>query len=792
MPRQHRPKTEHASLAITGRAVLSIAAAAEGKPARRRFEIVAYTGEPLEQSWWDAPVVVDMDGIVADDVLPILDNHYAGREAVVGQSETAAVEDGRFVLRGFMILGEDTPERRDPARDICDKADQGFKWQASIGARCEQKDFVAEGNQVQVNGRTYDGPVYVSRRTVVREVSFVVIGADAQTSVVVATGSTAMPTFADWIKALGLDESKLTPELRARYEQIFAMEKKCKAKDDGEDEDDEDDEEDYDPEDEDEDDDDKPPAKKAKAKGYKAKASGRPRRRRNGDVLAAYREEAAAELRRHREVREVLAAYPGATVKDQDGKPVPALEHAILAGWGVIQLKAALLDHVREERPTVPITWYSPSQPELSEAVIEAAILNAGNSKLTDDEFYFSGHGDRRKRRVDFRTQQDTQQDLKARYTEKVQEAAHKMFRRGIALCQVLYACARLNGFNMREERITDGNLENVLRAAFTPRMDIRAEGVSTVSVQNVLANVLNKFLLEGYLYVDQSMFKISATRPVKDFKPTKSINVFGDFVYQKLNADGTIQAAAMTDEAFANFVDTFARMLSLSRKTIIDDDLSALTVVPRLMGIGAMDALNKLFWTVWLNGMGNGPDGAAFWASRNVAVNSLGGGALQSNNISGASSALSSASLQTAVYTFRKQVKPNAQPLGVEAEILLVPPELWATGRELVEAPLLVYGGAAAAKQPNKNVWEGQFELVESPFLSNSSYTGNSTTAWWILANPEMTATIDTAFLNGQRTPTVQTAQADFNTLGIMIRGFFDFGVAPMNTRAGVKSNGA
>jgi hypothetical protein len=37
-----------------------------------------------------------------------------------------------------------------------------------------------------------------------------------------------------------------------------------------------------------------------------------------------------------------------------------------------------------------------------------------------------------------------------------------------------------------------------------------------------------------------------------------------------------------------------------------------------------------------------------------------------------------------------------------------------------------------------------------------------------------------------------VETAEADFNTLGIQMRGYFDFGVAKTEYRAGVMSKGA
>jgi hypothetical protein len=52
--------------------------------------------------------------------------------------------------------------------------------------------------------------------------------------------------------------------------------------------------------------------------------------------------------------------------------------------------------------------------------------------------------------------------------------------------------------------------------------------------------------------------------------------------------------------------------------------------------------------------------------------------------------------------------------------------------------------------------------------------------------------AAIEVAFLKGVEVPTVETADADFNTLGIQMRGYHDFGVTKQDYRAGVKSKGA
>jgi hypothetical protein len=101
--------------------------------------------------------------------------------------------------------------------------------------------------------------------------------------------------------------------------------------------------------------------------------------------------------------------------------------------------------------------------------------------------------------------------------------------------------------------------------------------------------------------------------------------------------------------------------------------------------------------------------------------------------------------------------------------------------------------GGAATTELvPNANVFANRFLPVSTPYLSNSTYTGNSSTAWYLLANPQDLATIQVVFLNGVETPTVEMADADFDLLGIAMRGYHDFGVSQMEPRGGVKSKGA
>ena len=96
-----------------------------------------------------------------------------------------------------------------------------------------------------------------------------------------------------------------------------------------------------------------------------------------------------------------------------------------------------------------------------------------------------------------------------------------------------------------------------------------------------------------------------------------------------------------------------------------------------------------------------------------------------------------------------------------------------------------------ASTKYPVANPHQGKFRVAVSRYLGNAIYAGNSTTAWYLLAEPADLPVIEVAFLNGQEAPTIETAEADFSVLGVQMRGYHDFGVALQDARGGVKSKG-
>jgi hypothetical protein len=100
----------------------------------------------------------------------------------------------------------------------------------------------------------------------------------------------------------------------------------------------------------------------------------------------------------------------------------------------------------------------------------------------------------------------------------------------------------------------------------------------------------------------------------------------------------------------------------------------------------------------------------------------------------------------------------------------------------------------------PTTTPTSGKYKPFYSPYLNNTAIkdqdgaaiTGQSSTLWYMLADPAVRAAIAVAFLNGQRTPTIESSQTEFDTLGMQWRAFHDFGVGMEETTAAVRSDGA
>jgi hypothetical protein len=217
-----------------------------------------------------------------------------------------------------------------------------------------------------------------------------------------------------------------------------------------------------------------------------------------------------------------------------------------------------------------------------------------------------------------------------------------------------------------------------------------------------------------------------------------------------------------------------YGKMISITRQMLIDDDLGAFGELGMQFGMGAGYAISELFWGIW-----NGAQTASFFATANA------------NLGTGTATALDIDALTAAELLFLNQTKPNGKPLGMEASILLVPNALKVQAQLLMASLKVNEAATAGSPEPDQNPHAGKFKVVSSSYMGNASITGYSTTAWNLLADPQRLAAIEVAFLDGKDTPTVETSQPNFNTVGIDMRGIIDMGVALQDPRGAVKMTG-
>ncbi len=429
--------------------------------------------------------------------------------------------------------------------------------------------------------------------------------------------------------------------------------------------------------------------------------------------LDAYPEEQAAETER-------VAAVRAACKGDH-----PKLEAAaIREHWSTEKLDLELL---RAERPKAP-AGHTSGPPELNSQVMEAAACRTLNLGGLEDQF-----------------------------DEKVLEASDKHFGRELGLQEMLLTAAQANGYD--GQRFRTGELGNILRAGF-----------SDLSLPGILSNVANKFILMSFDAVENTWRDIATIGTTKDFKTTTRYRLTGNMEYEELGAGGEIKHGQVGEENFTISVETYAKMYVITREDIINDDLSALSAIPKRLGRGAALMINKIFWTAFLN------NAAFFTNARGNLITNI----------------LDVAGLTAAELAFYDQTDPDGDPLGINAVTLLVPNALFVTGTRLMNSTeLRREDGTSGTDYGTTNPHAGKFKVRKSSYLSNANITGFSTAAWYLLGDPADLPVIELAFLNGKQAPTIESADADFNVLGIQHRGYHDFGASLQEYRAGVKADG-
>ena len=486
---------------------------------------VAYSGGKMNLPGWRHPVVVDLAGMEIPESVPLLTNHENKTDSRIGLI-SAAVRNN-----ALEITGEIVSDSKDAA-DIIAQGKAGADWQLSIGADVKECELV-KGSR-EVNGQEVEGPFYHIKKSTLREVSVVAVGADAHTNMkvnakfnLVNQEGEAMNNKSETksVSAVSTPNDAVPPEKKPEPEQKPGN----PANKPGEPE--------------------KKPDNAEKKPGQAAAEATPPAIQASaGDVAATAREAAQNAVKAERERISAIQAIC-------DGEFPEIEREAIAGGWTPEVVTKKVLETIRAERPAANVNISVKTAPEGGELrkTIEAAMcLRVGVSA----------------------------DQLEKSYGAKTVEAG--MAEMDMPLKQLLIECMKLDGIPYSR-----GFDNETIRAAF-----------SSVSLPGILSNVANKKLLQSYEAQPIIAMKLCSTGDLNDFKENDRFRLtdVGDLL--PIAADGEIKDGGLIEESAKNQLNSYGKKFCLTRKMIINDDLGAFMKVPTAMGNRAARLIDQLFFS--------------------------------------------------------------------------------------------------------------------------------------------------------------------------------------------------
>ena len=287
-----------------------------------------------------------------------------------------------------------------------------------------------------------------------------------------------------------------------------------------------------------------------------------------------------------------------------------------------------------------------------------------------------------------------------------------------------------------------DNETQYALRAAF-----------STSAIPDVLADIAHKFALVGFGTAGEYWRDISRAVPVNDFKTVKGVRLVMGGLLKPIAKGGELEHVTLSSEGRDLQAATKGSIIGITREDIVNDDLGILADIPERFGQMAGRTINSDVFGSLSTTAGD------YGASTT--------GALTLDTLA-------------AAYALAMGIRDTeGNPIGAMPNKILCSPENIVKARSIYQSEQITGG---TSKEGRDNVMRGVLEPISSPYLTGSAY--------WIFNSAF--PLVDVAFLGGQQTPIIETAQADFSQLGIQMRCYYDYGVGNGDLKAALYSTGA
>jgi len=305
-----------------------------------------------------------------------------------------------------------------------------------------------------------------------------------------------------------------------------------------------------------------------------------------------------------------------------------------------------------------------------------------------------------------------------------------------------------------------------VQTTGLSPADTIRRALQTTSDYPLIFADTANRSLRAGYENAPAVMKRLARQTTAKDFRSKTKIQIGEMPTLEKVNEAGEYKYGSQAEAAESYSIDTFGKIIALSRKALVNDDLGAFNDLSGKLGMAAAEFENQTLIDLLESGSGNGPTmsdtKALFHADH--------------GNKAGSGAAPDETTLSAARLAMRKQTGLSGRRINVQPKFLLVPPDLETTAEKLLAT-------IQAAKADDVNPFGGKFELLVDARLADAA-------RWFMAADPNQVAGLEFAYLQGEEGPQIET-RAGFEVDGMEVKVRLDFGAAFLDWRGWYMNDG-
>jgi hypothetical protein len=291
----------------------------------------------------------------------------------------------------------------------------------------------------------------------------------------------------------------------------------------------------------------------------------------------------------------------------------------------------------------------------------------------------------------------------------------------------------------------------------------------STSDFPLLFSNLAGKTLDAAYQEEPHTWRPIARQRNLPDFKNANDLIVAADLTPEPLLEGGEYKAGTLKEAQHTWKLATFARKVTLTRQSIINDDLSAMERVPEMLGRGFRRLESNIIWNLITGDAITSVDGLALFKAAH-------------NNSS--QQTIGTAGFNAARKLMRKQKDIAGNTINLTPSYMMVPTDLEATALQFLFptgfAPAVRTSGGMTTAATDLGPVTAQtagVQLIVEPRLDGSE------TVWYLAASPGAVEGIVYGYLAGEEGPTVTTTEKR-DPDGVELLARFDFGAAVKDFR--------